>query len=179
MNDRGKPTMIREVKISDILSIRRMYECLSAESKRFFFNSSKPISLQWLTLQLTVFSSTLKVLRKHLLRVYPYSVFFWFVAVNEQGEVVGFAFLKVEKRLLKGGCLAELGICIRDDYQGRGLGSKLMEYLIADARKRGIKRICLRVSSDNIKAINLFKKYGFNQTRRITKEELQMMLNLS
>lgn len=53
-----------------------------------------------------------------------------------------------------------LGICILDNYQGKGYGKKIMDELIYQSQN--VKEIFLTVDKDNINAINLYKKYEFN-----------------
>ena len=45
--------------------------------------------------------------------------------------------------------------------RGRGIGDKLLKYLIEKYKDSDIKNITLEVKEDNIIAINLYKKYGF------------------
>lgn len=40
---------------------------------------------------------------------------------------------------------AEVAFTVRDDYQGRGLGSVLLEHLAAAARERGVRRFVAEV----------------------------------
>ena len=47
--------------------------------------------------------------------------------------------------------------------RGKGIGDKLLKYLIEKYKKRDIKNITLEVKEDNIAAINLYKKYGFKK----------------
>ena len=56
---------------------------------------------------------------------------------------------------------SELGISILQDYWHQGLGSALMERLIAFAQRSGYEQIELTVESKNRRAINLYMKYGF------------------
>ena len=56
---------------------------------------------------------------------------------------------------------SELGISILKDYWHLGLGSALMERLIAFAQRSGYEQIELTVESKNRRAINLYMKYGF------------------
>jgi ribosomal protein S18 acetylase RimI-like enzyme len=60
-----------------------------------------------------------------------------------------------------------LGIGIRDDFQGMGLGSKLMDNLIKLAQREGLKKIRLTVLADNYRAIRLYEKYGFKKSKLI------------
>ena len=47
--------------------------------------------------------------------------------------------------------------------RGRGIGDKLLNYLIEKYKDSDIKNITLEVKEDNIVAINLYKKYGFKK----------------
>lgn len=56
---------------------------------------------------------------------------------------------------------ATLGMSVRQDYWRQGVGSAMMERLIAHARESGFEQIELEVVSTNRRAINLYVKYGF------------------
>lgn len=57
-----------------------------------------------------------------------------------------------------------LGISIRKQYWGIGLGSFMMEYLIKWCKSNKItKRIELLVMEDNERAIKLYEKFGFER----------------
>ncbi|MBT6605295.1 GNAT family N-acetyltransferase [Candidatus Bathyarchaeota archaeon] len=56
---------------------------------------------------------------------------------------------------------AEFGITVHDDYQDRGLGTILTGYMIGIAHERGIKKLDLMVVAHNARAINVYKKLGF------------------
>ena len=47
--------------------------------------------------------------------------------------------------------------------RGKGIGDKLLKYLIEKYKDSDIKNITLEVKEDNIIAINLYKKYGFKK----------------
>ena len=56
---------------------------------------------------------------------------------------------------------AELGISVRKDYWRLGIGSAMMERLIAFARQAGFEQVELTVESKNYRALPLYHKYGF------------------
>ncbi len=56
---------------------------------------------------------------------------------------------------------AELGISVIKAYWGRGIGSQLLEQVIAYAKAHGIELLNLDVRSDNVRAIHLYEKHGF------------------
>lgn len=56
---------------------------------------------------------------------------------------------------------SDLGMSVRKDYWRLGIGSALMERLIAFAREAGFEQIELEVVAANRRALNLYVKYGF------------------
>ncbi len=72
------------------------------------------------------------------------------------GEAAGFALA------LAAGSDAELlTIGVRPDLRGAGLGARLLERLMADARARGLDRMVLDVARDNQAARRLYATRGF------------------
>jgi RimJ/RimL family protein N-acetyltransferase len=57
---------------------------------------------------------------------------------------------------------AEVAIVIEDDYQGRGLGTGLLERLADVARQNGIDSFEADVTAENSQMMNVFKDYGFH-----------------
>jgi acetyltransferase len=55
---------------------------------------------------------------------------------------------------------AEFAIALRDEWQSRGLGEALFDYLIDIAHNKGWNFIHAHVLADNAKMINLFRKKG-------------------
>jgi len=142
-----------------------MYDSLSDESKRFFhpgFLGYENISFWWLLSQVALFLSSIKFLRKILLHLLPHAVLLSLI-VSDQNNVVGFAFLKIKRRLFNGHFSAELGIVVDEVHRGKGLGCKLMENLLKLARQENVHEIFLTVLSDNVKAIQLYEKHGFKK----------------
>jgi GNAT superfamily N-acetyltransferase len=56
---------------------------------------------------------------------------------------------------------AELGLLVRSDLKGMGLGSLLLERLIARCRSRGIAHLEADVFRENIRMLCLADRYGF------------------
>ena len=56
--------------------------------------------------------------------------------------------------------VAEVAFIVGDDYQGRGIGSFLMEALAVAARSEGIRRFTARVLSDNLAMRAILDRYG-------------------
>lgn len=53
----------------------------------------------------------------------------------------------------------ELSITVIDEYQGQGVGTRLMDALLALARKRGVRRIIADVLRENTGMRNLVNRY--------------------
>lgn len=67
----------------------------------------------------------------------------------------------------------EFGVSVLKEYWGQGIGTELMKYLIDWCKKSGvIRKVNLRVRSDNNSAIHVYKKFGFNEEGIITRDFL-------
>lgn len=78
-------------------------------------------------------------------------------------EIVGLAdFSSVEHPRL--GHRGSMGISVKKDMWGKGVGSMLMEHIINFAKNVAkVDIIALEVRSDNERAIRLYEKYGFEK----------------
>jgi putative acetyltransferase len=65
---------------------------------------------------------------------------------------------------------AELGITVHDNYQNLGIGTALLNHLLAIARMKKLKKVWLMVNTENDKAIQLYKKAGFEIEGTLRKE---------
>lgn len=61
-----------------------------------------------------------------------------------------------------------VNIGILEDYRKKGYGEILIKYLIYLCSKRNISYISINVDINNYKAMNLYKKIGFKEYKRIT-----------
>ena len=69
--------------------------------------------------------------------------------------------------------VGEMGITVRKKYWGIRVGSELLKYLLKWAEaSHVIRKINLRVRSDNERAIRLYQKAGFAEEGRISREIL-------
>jgi len=62
---------------------------------------------------------------------------------------------------------AEVAFTIRDDHQGRGLGSVLLEHLAAAARERGVSRFVADVLHENRRMQATFEDAGYRTLREM------------
>lgn len=82
-----------------------------------------------------------------------------FVAIDGE-RVVGNAIVE-RNRISRYNHRAEISITVLKEYWGRGIGSRLMEFMIEFSKKTGIEILYLEVRADNRRAIALYEKYGF------------------
>ena len=60
----------------------------------------------------------------------------------------------------------EMEILSLDSFQeGRGIGTGLLETVVAEARETGIRRIMLVTTNDNLVALRFYQKRGFDMCR--------------
>lgn len=79
-----------------------------------------------------------------------------------EGEVVGSIALEADPAHWRRRHACGLGMAVRDDWQGRGVGTAMMEAALDLADNwLGITRIELHVFTDNEPAIALYRKFGF------------------
>lgn len=77
-------------------------------------------------------------------------------------EVVGVIGLHLNTAVPRRAHVAELGMTVRDDWQGRGVGQSLLTAALDMAdRWLPVRRIQLTVFVDNEAAIHLYRKHGF------------------
>jgi putative acetyltransferase len=111
----------------------------------------------WGTLQLPYLS--LESWRKRLAE--PPEGFFGLVACVE-AEVVGHLALETFPQKARRRHAGRLGMAVRDDWQGKGIGTALMQAAVDLADKwLSLRRLELEVFTDNEPAIRLYKKFGF------------------
>ena len=58
-------------------------------------------------------------------------------------------------------------LCVREEYQRKGLGESILNSSIDKCMKRGYNNFCLHVATTNEKAIRLYKKVGFTISETI------------
>jgi len=79
-----------------------------------------------------------------------------------EGEVVGSLGLETSPTRWRMRHVGSIGMAVRDDWQGKGVGTALMEAALDLADNwLNLTRIELRVYVDNSAAVALYKKFGF------------------
>jgi acetyltransferase len=72
----------------------------------------------------------------------------------------------VSSLIVGAGQTSEFAVLIHDDYQGKGLGWKLIDVLIGIGQEREIEEIHGTVLTDNIRMLALLKKLNFRTSKR-------------
>ena len=84
-----------------------------------------------------------------------------YLVAEENDEIVGYGGLYAygEEAFVQ-----TIAVCA--DRQGTGIGTAILEALLADAHRRDVSRIGLEVRADNAKAQRLYARYGFEPIAR-------------
>jgi phosphinothricin acetyltransferase len=99
----------------------------------------------------------------------------WVVKSANEGSVLGWAALSpVSSRVVFSG-VAELSIYVDTDYLGKGLGSVLMEAVVASSEENGIWMLQSGIFPENQASIGMHEKFGFRLVGR--RERIGKMAN--
>ncbi|MTH54958.1 GNAT family N-acetyltransferase [Bacillus mangrovi] len=90
----------------------------------------------------------------------------------ENDRVAGYITSKPPTSLPSNRHVLDMAIGIHTDCQGKGVGRRLMEYMLQTARGQGVRKISLRVLSSNEKAIAFYRANGFKEEGRLHEEFL-------
>ena len=97
-----------------------------------------------------------------------YLLFLWrkfpegFLVAKEEEKILGYGICQKEG---KEGVIFSLAV--KPKYQGRGIGSKILERLIETLKKEKIEKISLHARKKNEKAINFYQKFGFKIKKEV------------
>lgn len=138
--------IIRPLVIGDAPSLLQLYNIRSASSKRTFRalggDTTDLAACDMVVAEASVGRTTIDL-----------------VAVDPDGKFVGWCFvwwLDKEENVF--------GLLVSDAIQGRGLGRKLSESVLAEMDARNISVVYLTVVTDNDRAIHLYHSLGFGIT---------------
>ncbi len=84
----------------------------------------------------------------------------WAFVAEEDGVILGFALYYIRYSTWKGQRMYLEDILVTETARGRGIGAKLMEALIAEAKERKFTGITWQVLEWNEPAINFYKKFN-------------------
>ncbi|MBK8518030.1 MAG: N-acetyltransferase [Saprospiraceae bacterium] len=84
--------------------------------------------------------------------------------VEEQNKIIGWGSLSPYRKGRAGlKETAEISYYLDYAYHGRGYAKRLIEYIIADCRRLGIKNIFALLLDVNLKSVNILEKMGFHK----------------
>jgi ribosomal protein S18 acetylase RimI-like enzyme len=127
--------VIKELRKEDGEKLGRFLESLSPETEYFFH--PYPLTM----------SSAISFAQRDDI---------YCLVAEEKEEIIGYAWWEP-----KDSELPSIGICVGDKYQGKGVGKALLGKLVEEAGKRGKKGLRLITMKENVRAIALYKKFGF------------------
>lgn len=143
----GQPVAIRLARPWDADNVAAMHDRCSEESRyeRYF----APVS-QWREDQLRRLSGGHRGAT--------------LVAINDAGDIVGLGNVFPEQP--EGQRTAEIAVIVEDAWQGQGLGTSLLQHLIALARRMEFEEIAALVLATNTRMIRMLDNTGLTWTQR-------------
>lgn len=130
--------MLRKLQKSDIEELEKRLNNLSTEDKKLYH--PHPFTKEALNNLITL--------------DYDY----YFVKILN-GKIVGYSMLRTFGKFT----IPTYGQVIWDEFRGKGLGSKILEETINEAKNLGFGLVKLKVYEQNDVAFNLYKKHGFEE----------------
>ena len=90
-----------------------------------------------------------------------------FIAAVERGDRIGAGWMRLFDESDQGygyvsHDMPELAMAIVPEYRGKGVGGAMLERMMTEARKRGLRGISLSVDPGN-QAVRLYRRHGFEQ----------------
>ena len=83
-----------------------------------------------------------------------------FLLALDGGALVGYT-LSIIGQFRMNAHTADIGISVKREYRGRGVGTQIMEGTFARLAKMGVKKATLSVFSPNRDAIRFYRRLGF------------------
>ncbi len=139
----GVVLQLRAIKPEDEDRFNELFKSLSPQTMHFrFFEIIKELSHETLTRYCNLdYDREIAVVAE----------------IPESRQIIGVARLIVDAT----GKSGEYAVLIGDDWQGFGVGGKLMDYLIKIAKDKNLEKIYGYVMADNTKMVNLCNRLGF------------------
>lgn len=153
---------IKPLSLNDLIKLNIIYDKLSDNTRRYFrpgFLGLKNINIRMLITTIFLALSIFNIFRIFFIK-YSLPAFFSLVAIDSTyNKLIGFVFIQIMKKYNH--IVGNLGIFVIDEYQGKGIGSKLLKSILVSSQFLNLDLIYLTVFADNYRAIKLYKKYGF------------------
>jgi acyl-CoA hydrolase/GNAT superfamily N-acetyltransferase len=95
------------------------------------------------------------------------------VQEEEKELIVGMAQYTIDEATLT----ADVAFVVRDDCQGKGIGSTLLDYVTYLAKKSGLQGFTAAVLMENRPMLHLFEKMGFNTEKHAEGEVYELTMS--
>lgn len=157
----GTPVVLRPIKPEDETLHRELFQSLSEETMRFrFFQVIKDMPHETLTRYCNI--------------DYDREIAIVAEMKKERRRIIGVARLILEPGRKRG----EFAVVVGDPWQGLGLGSKLVDYIIEIGKDMGLETVGGDILSSNLKMIRLCTRKGF-KIEPVDEDTVKAVLKLS
>lgn len=83
------------------------------------------------------------------------------IVAEADKKIVGWAALSQYSTKCAYSDTAEISLYVKDEYQGKGIGKKLIEGIVKGGEKAGLHTLIARITEGNKKSIHLHESVGF------------------
>lgn len=97
-----------------------------------------------------------------------------FLVAEHNGRVVGFAYASMFRTKAAYRWDVEFSIYLAPGIEGQGIGTRLMEELLAAVEKQGYLNAYSCITMPNDRSVNLHKKFGFEELGRFPRSGYKM-----
>jgi acyl-CoA hydrolase/GNAT superfamily N-acetyltransferase len=156
----GMEIFLRPVKITDEEMLKDFFYSLSDQSMYTRFMSTRP-------------DMPHERLQEYVIIDYTKSMAI--IAVPESNgieTIVGLGQYWIDEK----NHTAEVAFAVRDDYQGKGIGGVLLDYMTYLAKHGGLLGFTADVLADNRNMLNLFERMGFEIERHLVGGEYRLKM---
>ncbi len=121
-----------------------------------------------------------------LRRRLPHEVLQKFVAIDYTREMVILAVIRegeketvvgVGQYVMDDDHYAEIALAVRDEYQGRGIGTELLGYLILIGKRQGLLGFTADILGENLPVMKLLEKSGLDFSKQMSEGVCRMRAN--
>lgn len=167
-NDR-EPIVVRPVSWRDLGKLRDMHSRCSPETLTLSGSATltepRPSVtqvahlLEWVLSQSKLLLSSIGWIRSFL-AILPRGAYLLHVAVNRNGEIVGFRTCNILGRTPRKKYIGESTIRLRDDYQGKGLGQKFIVATL-EMISPSVEFVFSEIRRTNMRALRALTRAGY------------------
>ena len=134
--------MIRSVELADCKAITDIYN---------YYIEATVITFEEIPLTVSEMQNRVKGIRE----IFPYLVY------EENGEILGYAYVDAFHSRSAYRFTLEDSIYLRNGCQGKGIGRALLNELLNEVKKRDAHSIMAKIALPNERSVNLHEAFGF------------------